>query len=119
MSKMALFCENSLQFTVVKNFDKKLHFQICYAVLNLPSVFFRFKFIIDLFFVLTFLDINGTPTLHTNVCLTTGIPQQGLLCRLDVLVNFEQIFALFLGTFIADFEFYLLIMNATFRNICL
>ena len=36
-----LFCENSLQFTVVNNFDKKLHFQICYVVLNLPCVFFQ------------------------------------------------------------------------------
>ena len=40
-SKMLLFCENSLQFTFVNNFDKKLHFQICYVVLNLPWVFFQ------------------------------------------------------------------------------
>ena len=51
--------------------------------------------------------------LHINVCLTTGIPQQFLSCRLDVLVNFLQIFALFLDTFIVDFEYYLLIVNAT------
>ena len=33
--------------------------------------------------------------------------------RLDVLVNFGQIFALFLGTFTVDFEYYLFIVNAT------
>ena len=58
--------------------------------------FFGFTFITDLFLLLTFLNINGTATLHTNVSLTTGIPQQCLTCRLDVLVNFGQIFALFL-----------------------
>ena len=40
-SKMVLFCENSLQFKVVNNFGKKLHFKICYGVLNLPWVFFQ------------------------------------------------------------------------------
>ena len=66
------------------------------------------------FLLLTFININGTSTLHTNVCLTTGIPQQCLSCRLEVLINFLQIFALFLGTFIVDFEYYLFIVNATF-----
>ena len=33
--------------------------------------------------------------LCTQISLTTGIPQQCLSCRLDVLVNFGQIFALF------------------------
>ena len=78
-----------------------------------PGYFFRFTFIIDLFFLLTFLNINGTTTLHTNVSLTTGIPQHCLSCRLDVLVNFGKIFALFLGAFVVDFEYYLPIMNAT------
>ena len=64
-----------------------------------------------LFLILTFLSINGTTTLHTNVCLTTGIRQQCLSCRLDILVNFRQIFVLFLGTFIVDFEYYLFIVN--------
>ena len=50
-------------------------------------------------------------TLHTNVFLTTAIPQQCLSCGLDVLVNFGQKFALFLGTFIVDFEYYLFIVN--------
>ena len=36
-SKMVLFCENSLQFKVVNNFGKKLHFKICYGMLNLPG----------------------------------------------------------------------------------
>ena len=40
-SKTVLFCENSLKFTVFTNFDNKLHFQICYVVLNLPLVFFQ------------------------------------------------------------------------------
>ena len=48
-----------------------------------------------------------------SVCLTTGIPQQCLSCRLDVLVNFLQIIAPFLGAFIVDFEYYLFIVNAT------
>ena len=56
-------------------------------------------------------------TLHTNVCLSTGIPQQGLSSRLDVSVNFKQIFALFLGTFIVDFEYYLFIVNAILWHI--
>ena len=34
-SKMVVFCENSSQFKVVNNFVKKLHFKICYGVLNL------------------------------------------------------------------------------------
>ena len=32
---------------------------------------------------------------------------------MDVWVNFGQIFALFLGTFIVDFQYYLFIVNAT------
>ena len=52
-------------------------------------------------------------TLHTNVSLTAGIPQQCLPCCLDVLLNFGQIFAPFFGTFIVDFEYYLFIGNAT------
>ena len=58
--------------------------------------FSRFTFITDLFLLLTFLNINGTASLYTNVSLTTWIAQQCLTCRLDVLVNFGQIFALFL-----------------------
>ena len=61
--------------------------------------------------------MDGTTILHTNVSLTTGIPQQYLSCRLDVLVNFGQIFALFLGTFIVDFEYYLFIVSVTFWHI--
>ena len=57
--------------------------------------FFRFTFIIYFFSAPNILNINGTATLHTNVCLTTGIPQQCLSCRLDVLFNFGQIFAPF------------------------
>ena len=41
ISKMVFFCENSLQFAVVNNFDKKLCFQISYVVLSLPYVFFQ------------------------------------------------------------------------------
>ena len=50
-------------------------------------------------------------TLHTNLYLTTRIPQQCVSCRLDVLVNFGQISDLFLGAFIVDFEYYLFIVN--------
>ena len=50
-------------------------------------------------------------TLYTNVFLTVGIPQQWLSCHLDVLVNFGQIFALFPGAFIVDFEYHLFIVN--------
>ena len=81
------------------------------------AYFFRFTFIIDLFFLLIFLNTNGTSTLHTNVYLTTGIPQQCLSCCLNVLVNFGQIFALFLSTFIVDFEYYLFIVNAALWHI--
>ena len=115
---MALFCENSLQFTVVNNFDTKVHFQICYVVLNLSCLFFQiYIYCSPFFFLLTFLNINGMSALHTNVCLSTGIPQQCLSSRLDVSVNFKQIFALFLGTFIVDFEYYLFIVNATLWHI--
>ena len=92
-SKMALFCGNSLLFKVVNNSEKKLDIKIYYRICL--GYFFRFRFIIDLFLLLAFLNINGTTTLHTNVSLTTGIPQQCLSCRLDVLVNFGQMFALF------------------------
>ena len=90
---MGLFCENSLQFKIVNNFNKKLYFKMWYG------------------------HFNETSILRTNVYLTTGIPQQCLSCHLDVLVNFGQIFALFLGTFIFDFEYYLFIVNATLLNI--
>ena len=43
--------------------------------------------------------------------MTTGIPQQCLSCHFDVLDNITQVLALFLGTFIADFEYILFIMN--------
>ena len=111
---MVLLFENILQFKFVNNFDKKLHFKICYGVLNLPWGFLsdlHFLWIFSL--LLTFLNLKGMSTLHTNVCLITGISQQFLSCRLDVL----QIFALFLGTFIFDFEHYLFIANATLRHI--
>ena len=108
---MALLCQHSLKFIVVNNFDRELYFQICYVVLNLPCVFFQIYTYYRPFFLLTFLNINGTSTLHTN--LTTGIPQQSLSCSLDVLVNFRQIFALLHGTFIVEFEYYLFMVNAT------
>ena len=117
-SKMVLFCENSLQFKVANNFGKRLHLKICYEVLNLPWVLFQiYIYYRSFFLLLTFLNINGTTTLHTNASLPTGIPQQYLSCGLDVLVNFGQIFALFLGTFIVDFEYYLFIVNATLWHI--
>ena len=110
-SKIVLFYLKSLQFKVVNNFGKKLHYKICYRVLNRLGYFFRFTFSIDLF------SSPNISTLHTNVCLTTGILQQCLSCRLDVLVNFGQIFALFLGTFIVDFENYLFIVNVSLWHI--
>ena len=82
-----------------------------------PGYFFRFTFIVDLFLLLTFLNIKGTTTLHTNVSLTTGIPQRYLSCRLDVLVNFGQIFAPFFGTFIVGYQYWLFIANATLSRI--
>ena len=109
---MLLFCDNSLQFTVVNNFDKKLHFQICYVVLNLSWVFFQIYIYYKSFFSPSSFKYSwNVNSAHTNDCLA-GIPQQCLPCRLDVLVNFGHIFAFFLGTFI-DFEYYLFITNAT------
>ena len=64
------------------------------------------------FLLLTFLNVNGTTILYT-----TGIPQQCLSCRLDVLVNFVQIFARFVGTFTVDFEYYLFIVDALLWHI--
>ena len=43
--------------------------------------------------------------------LTTGIPQKCLSCRFEVLANFVEVFALFLGAFIDDVEYFLCIMN--------
>ena len=43
--------------------------------------------------------------------LTTGIPQQCISCRFEVLVNFGKVFALFLGAFIVDFEYSFFILN--------
>ena len=48
---------------------------------------------------------------ETGLNMTTGIPQQCLSCHFDVLDNITQVLALFLGTFIADFEYILFIMN--------
>ena len=81
-------------------------------MLNLPWVFLFFTFIIDFFLLLTFLNINGKLTLQTSFCFVIEIPQQCLPSRLDVLVYFELIFALFLGAFFVEFEYYLL----TYRN---
>ena len=39
------------------------------------------------------------------------LPQQCLSCGLEGLVKFGQVFALFLGAFIADFEYSLFIVN--------
>ena len=75
--------------------------------------FFRFTFIIDLFSSPNIFKYSWMLFLHVNVCLTIEIPQQCLSYYLDVLVNFGQIFALFLGTFIVDFEYYLFIVNDT------
>ena len=75
------------------------------------GIFSDLHLLYTFFLLLTFLNINGTATLHTNVCLTTGIPQQCLSCCLNILVNFGQIFALFLGTFIVDFEYFLFIVK--------
>ena len=43
--------------------------------------------------------------------MTTGIPQQCLSCRFELLVNFGQIFALFLGACVVDFEYSVFIVN--------
>ena len=56
-------------------------------------------------------------TLHINICLTTGMPQQCSSCCLDVLVNFGQIVALSLGIFTVDFKYYMFIVNATLWHI--
>ena len=68
--------KNSLQFKFVNNFNKKLHFKICYGVLYLSRVFFRFAFLVDHFLLLTFLNINGMSSVksvwqqwyHNNIC---------------------------------------------------
>ena len=96
-SRMVLFCGNSLLFKVVNNFGKKLHFTICYGVLNLPWVIFKIYIYYRPFsspniFKYEWNDISA------HKCLTTGIPQECLSRRLDVLINSGQIFALFLDT---------------------
>ena len=68
--------KNSLQFKFVNNFNKKLHFKICYGVLYLSRVYFRFAFLVDHFLLLTFLNVNGMSSVksvwrqwyHNNVC---------------------------------------------------
>ena len=77
--------------------------------------FFRFPFIKDLFLLLTFLNIDGTTTLHTKLDNrdTTTISVSSFGC-FDFL---WKIFALFLGTFIVDFEYYLFIVSTTFWHI--
>ena len=79
-------------------------------------------------FPLTFLKTNWMSTWHTNILykvytrkycigcgtcpnLATGIPQQFPSCRFGVLVNFGQVFALFFGAFIVDFDYSLFIVN--------
>ena len=96
-SKTVIFCENSLQFfretvTILTRSSIFRSFTWCKICLG---YFFRFTFIIDLIILLlTFLNITGTSTLLTNVCLTRETPQLYLPRRLDVLVNFGQIFFL-------------------------
>ena len=55
--KMVLFHENSLQFKAIDNFDKKLHFKVCYGVLNLPWVFFQ------IYLYYRFIDPFSSPNL--------------------------------------------------------
>ena len=43
--------------------------------------------------------------------MAVGIPKQCLSCRFEVSVNFREVFALFLGAFIVDFEYSLFIVN--------
>ena len=43
--------------------------------------------------------------------MTIEILKQFLPCRFEVLVNFGQVFALFLGAFIVDFECSLFVVN--------
>ena len=108
-SKMVIFCKNSLQFTVVNNFYKKLHFQISYVVLSLCWIFFSYLHLLYTFFLLlTFLNINGTSTLHTNVCLTTGMLQQ--CCH--VVWGFCL-------TLSRSFHFFLVLLLLTLNFICL
>ena len=89
-----LFCENSLQSLTILT-RSSIFRPVIRGAESALGIFFRFTFIIDLFLLLTFLNINGTSTLHTNVCLTTGIPQQCLSCCFDVLVNLGQAFCTF------------------------
>ena len=79
--------------------------------------FFRLTFSVCFFFLLTFLNINWRRNVHTNVCSPyilealhwvwdlskfgnrdTIIISFHLSCHFDVLFNFDQVFALFLGT---------------------
>ena len=47
-----------------------------------------------------------------------SVLQQGCLsCRLHILVDFGQIFALFLGNFIVGSEYYLFTVNATLWHV--
>ena len=99
--------QNSLQLQVVNNFEKKLHFKICCLVLNPPWFILGLLSLYTIFLLVTFLNINGTSTLHTDVCLTKKMSVMS-----NVLVDFGEIFALFLGNFIDDCEHHLITVNA-------
>ena len=60
---------NCKAFCVKLKRNKKLHFKIYYGVQNLSPVFFSDLHLVKTFlFLLTFLKINWTSTLHKKVC---------------------------------------------------
>ena len=69
----------------------------------------------------TQMSVQGMYQAHSTRCatypnLTRRIPFQCLLCHFDVLVNFEQVFALFFVTF-ADVEYSLFIVNVIYATL--
>ena len=123
-------------FKVINNCNKKLHFKIYQRVLRVFWVFrviyfgyfVRFTFSTDLFlFLLSFFKlierqlcsqmfVQGRYYKHCIGCetrpnLTAGTPEQFLSYCFEVLINFGQAFALFLGAFMVDFEYSCFIVN--------
>ena len=57
---MVLFCENSLQFTVVNNFDRKQFSDLLRGAESALRIFSDLHLLKTFFLLLTFLNVNGT-----------------------------------------------------------
>ena len=134
--------QNSLEVIAVNNCHKKLDIKIYYGVLDLPRLIFQiyiskrlcispniFKNELNVCTQISVQQINievykEVYKKYCNWCgtcpdLAARMPKQCLSCRLEVLVNFEEVCAQSFGAFIVDFEYFLFVVNVlNFSSFC-